>query len=74
MHTEVIESSVRPGAMGAVAKSHEHPEEEVHSDRADGHKADISGKVEDGEAHWQQQANIGFETVRNSLTFHGMLC
>lgn len=74
MQAEIVESVMRPGAVGAVAKRHEHAEEKVQGDRADGNKSNVSGKVEDGHAHGRQHASIGFETARSTPTFHGMVC
>ena len=45
---EVVESAMRPTTMWAVPNGHEHSEKQVQHDRANGHKADIGGEVEDG--------------------------
>ena len=50
---EIVEPMMRPGAMRAVAKSHEHPEQKVQSNHANRYQADIGRKVEDGDAHWR---------------------
>jgi hypothetical protein len=69
---EIVEPMMRPGAMRAIPKRHEHPEKEVHSDCTYSDEADISGKVENADAHWHRELNIGFETARNPITFHGI--
>lgn len=48
VEAEVVEAVMRPAAMGAVAKGHEHSEEQVQHDRANGHQADVGREVEDG--------------------------
>ena len=42
MESEVVESMMRPEAMGAVAEGHKQPEEDVERDGADGGEADVS--------------------------------
>ena len=69
---EIVESMMRPRAVGAVAEGHEQPEKHVEGDGADGGEAHVGGKVEDGKAHWQRGASIGVETARSALTFHEM--
>ena|SRR5438067_6866327 len=66
---EVVEPAMRPGAVRAIPKRHEHPEEQIQSNHADRNEPDIGGKVEDSHAHWRQLASIGFETARSALTF-----
>src|SRR6266480_37995 len=72
VQAEIVESAMRPRAVGAVAESHEHSEQEVQGNRADRNEADISGKVEDAHAHWRQRASIGVRTARNHARFHEM--
>ena len=53
MESKIIEPPMRPRTMRAIAKRHQHPEKEVQSNRSNSHKADISRKVENGDAHGQ---------------------
>jgi len=69
---EIVEPMVRPGAMRAIPKRHQHPEQKVQSNHANGYEADIGGKVEDGYAHGQQSTRIGLETAQDALTFRGV--
>ena len=48
VEAEVVESAMRPTAMRAVTKGHEHAKEQVQHDRTDGHQADIGREVRDG--------------------------
>jgi hypothetical protein len=68
---EIVEPMMRPRALRAVAESHEHPEQKVQSNHANGNKADVGGKVEDGYAHGQQSTRIGLETARSAAKFQG---
>ena len=45
---EVVEPAMRPGAMRAISKGHEHSEKQVQGDRANGHEANLGRRVEDG--------------------------
>lgn len=47
---EIVESVMRPGAVGAIAESHEQAEEKVEGDGADGGEADVSGEIQDSDA------------------------
>lgn len=40
--SEIVESMMRPEAVGAIAEGHEQPEEDVQRDGADGGEADVS--------------------------------
>jgi len=42
---EIVESMMRPRAMGAVAEGHEQAKERVERDGADGGEADVSGEI-----------------------------
>jgi len=50
---EIVEPMMGPGAIRAIPKRHQHPEQKVQSNDADGYEADIGRKVDDGEAHWR---------------------
>ena len=54
VQSKIVEPAMRPRTMRAVPEGHEHPEEEVQGDDANGSESDIGGKVEDSEAHWQK--------------------
>src|SRR5690348_2872809 len=61
VQTKIIEAAMGPGAVGTVAKSQEHAENEVQSDGADRGQSNVGGKVEDRN-HDGETASTSAET------------
>src|SRR6266576_791296 len=58
VRAEIVESMMRPRAVGAIAEGHEQSEEHVEGDGADGGEADVCGEMQDGDVCGQHELEI----------------